>query len=479
MQTIRINGITRIEGHGKITIQLDDHGVVQDAHLHVLQFRGFEKFCQGRPFYEMPSITARVCGICPISHLLAGAKACDAIMGLRIPEPAELLRRTVHLAQITQSHALSFFHLSSPDFLMGWDANPAERNILGLAAKYPDLAVEGIRLRKWGQHVIELLGGKRIHSPWIVPGGVAAPMTEATRDEILKSIPDALGIATRTLEFFKHMMEELSDEVETFANFRSLFMTIGRKDGNLCLYGSGRRHEGRLRFADADGHIIADNIHPRDYQQYVGESVDSASYMKAPYYKPLGFPNGIYRVGPAARLNIARQCGTPLADEALNEFRQRFGNVSLSSFHNHYARLIEIVFAIERMQQILQEPDILGKDIRAEAKANEAQGIGIIEAPRGTLIHHYKVDGNGMITSVNLIVATGHNTLAMNRGLRQVADKYISGRTVTEGALNRMEGLIRSFDPFLSCSTHADGKMALEVDVLNADGSLQQRIARE
>jgi NAD-reducing hydrogenase large subunit len=479
MQTIRIDGITRIEGHGRITIQLDDHGMVEDAHLHVLQYRGFEKFCEGRPFYEMPSLTARICGICPISHLLAGAKACDAILGLRIPETAEMLRRVVHLAQITQSHALSFFHLSAPDCLMGWDANPAERNVLGMAAKHPNVAVDGIRLRKWGQQVIEILGGKRIHTPWIVSGGVASPLTEEKRDEILKGIPDALAIATRTLEFFKHMMEKLSDEVIVFGNFPSLFMSLGRKDGNLCLYGSRRRHEGWLRFADAEGNIIADNIHPRDYQDYIGEGVDSSSYMKAPYYKPTGYPLGVYRVGPAARLNMARQCGTPLADEALNEYRRTYGDISLSSFHNHYARLIEIVFAIERMQQILEQPGILDKDVRAEAKANEAEGVGIIEAPRGTLIHHYKVDSNGMMTSANLIVATAHNTLAMNRGLVQVARRYLSGHEVTEGMLNRMEGLIRAFDPCLSCATHADGSMALVVDVLNADGSLERRIARE
>jgi len=359
MQTIRVEGITRVEGHGRITIQLDDQGAVQDAHLHVLQFRGFEKFCEGRPFYEMPSLTARICGICPISHLLAGAKACDAVMGLRIPEAAEMLRRVVHLAQIVQSHALSFFHLSSPDFLAGWDADPSARNILGLAETHPDLAISGVRLRKWGQQVIELLGGRRIHTPWIVPGGVASPLTVAVRDEILSGIPEALAIAKRTLDFYKHRMEKLVDEVEVFANFPTMFMTIGRKDGNLCLYGSRRRHEGWLRFADADGNIVADNIHPRDYQEYIGESVDSSSYMKAPYYKPLGFPDGIYRVGPAARLNMARQCGTPLADEALNEFRQEYGEISQSSFQNHYARLIEILFALERMEQILLEHDIL------------------------------------------------------------------------------------------------------------------------
>jgi len=340
------------------------------------------------------------------------------------------------------------------------------------------VAVDGIRLRKWGQNVIELLGGKRIHTPWIVPGGVASPLSVTTRDEILKGIPDALAIAARTLEFFKHMMEKLGDEVRVFGNFPSLFMAMGRKDGNLCLYGSRRRHEGWLRFADADGNIVADEIHPRDYVQYVGEGVDSSSFMKAPYYKPLGFPVGVYRVGPAARLNIARQCGTPLADEALNEFRKTYRNVTLSSFHNHYARLIELTFAIERIEQILQHPAILDTDIRAEAKANEPEGVGILEAPRGTLIHHYKVDEDGMMTSANLIVATAHNTLAMNRGLMQVANKYISGRAVKEGMLNRMEGLIRCFDPCLSCATHADGRMALVVDVLNPDGSLQERFER-
>ena len=479
MQTIRIDGVTRVEGHGRITIQLDDNGKVRDAHLHVLQFRGFEKFCEGRPFYEMPAITARICGICPISHALASAKAGDAIMTIRIPETAEQLRRLVHLAQVIQSHALSFFYLSSPDFLMGWDSSPAERNILGLAAKHPEVAVDGIRLRKWGQEVIELLGGRRIHTSWIVPGGVAAPLTAEKREQILRRIPEALAIARRTLGFFRNMMERMGEEVAVFGNFRTMFMALGRKDGNLCLYGSRRRHEGLLRFADADGTIIADNIHPNDYQEYIGEAVDPGSYMKAPYYKPLGFPAGAYRVGPAARLNMARQCGTPLADAALHDFRMLYGVVSHSSFHNHYARLIEVLYAVERLEQILAVPEILDTDIRAEARANESEGVGIVEAPRGTLIHHYKVDSDGMITGVNLIVATAHNTLAMNRGLLQIADQYISGHTINEGMLNRMQGLIRSFDPCLSCATHADGTMALTVEVIGAGGTVDFSLPRD
>lgn len=478
MQTIRIDGVTRVEGHGKITIQLDDQGMVQDAHLHVLQFRGFEKFCEGRPFYEMPSLMARVCGICPVSHLLAGAKACDAIMGLRIPETAEMLRRVAHLAQIVQSHALSFFHLSSPDFLMGWDADPAERNILAMAERHPDLAVTGIRLRKWGQQVIELLGGRRIHTPWIVHGGVASPISIEVRDEILQSIPTALADANRTLQFFRSRMERLEDEVAVFGNFPSMFMSMGREDGNLCLYGSRRRHEGWLRFVDTDGNIVADRIHPRDYCDYIGEAVDHASFMKVPYYKPLGYPEGMYRVGPMARLNMSRQCGTPHADRALTDFRHRYGEFSLSTFHNHYARLIEMVFAIERMAEILELPGLLDKDVRAEAKANEAEGVGIVEAPRGTLIHHYAVDSNGMMTRANLIVATAHNTLAFNRGLKQVADRYISGHKIKEGMLNRMEGLVRCFDPCLSCATHADGVVPLVVEVIDSNGECRQRLVR-
>ena len=478
MQTIKIDGITRVEGHGKITIQLDDKGIVQDAHLHIAQFRGFEKFCEGRPFSEMPSLTARICGICPTSHLLAGAKACDEIMGVRIPETGEKLRRVVHLAQMAQSHALSFFHLSSPDFLLGWDSDPAERNVFGLAAVHPAVALDGIRLRKWGQHVIEILGGKRIHTPWIVPGGVSEALTAEKRDEILKGLPEAMDIATRTLAFFQGIVSKFADEAATFSNFPSMFMGITRKDGNLCLYGSRRRNEGWLKVIDSYGNTVVDHVQPEDYATVVGENVDESSWMKPTYYRPNGFQEGLYRVGPAARLNLAKQCGTPLADKALADFRKAYGNVVSSSFHNHYARLIEIIFALERINEILEDRSILDTDVRAEAKANETEGVGIVEAPRGTLIHHYKVDKNGMMTGANLIVATAHNTQAMNKGLRQAADKFISGKTVTEGMLNRMEGVIRSFDPCLSCATHADGTMALVVDILNADGSLQQRVGR-
>jgi NAD-reducing hydrogenase large subunit len=472
MQTVIIDPVTRIEGHSKITIQLDDHGMVQDAHFHVTQFRGFEKLCEGRPFYEMPALMARICGICPVSHLIASAKACDAILAVRIPETAEKLRRIMNLAQIVQSHALSFFHLSSPDFLLGMDSDPAKRNIFGVAEHSPELARDGIRLRKFGQEIIELLGGKRIHPAWVVPGGVSEPLKVEHRDEILRSIPEAKDIVFRTLGWFKRQLESFREEIRTFANFPSLFMALTKEDGDLAFY------KGWLRFVDADGEIVKDHIDPANYEEFIGEAVEPWSYLKSPYYKPLGYPKGMYRVGPLARLNMAKRCGTPLADQELAEFRELERRFVLSSFYYHYARLIEALFAIERIEAYLEEPDILGKHVRAYAGPNNYNGVGVAEAPRGTLIHNYKIDESGLITHANLIIATGHNNLAMNRGVLQVAKHFIKGRTIPEGMLNRVEAVIRCYDPCLSCSTHAMGQMRLHLQLVDDEGKLLSEVKR-
>ena len=472
MQTVVIDPVTRIEGHSKITIRLDDHGMVQDAHFHVTQFRGFEKLCEGRPFYEMPALMARICGICPVSHLIASAKACDAILAVRIPETAEKLRRIMNLAQIVQSHALSFFHLSSPDFLLGMDYDPAKRNIFGVAAHSPELARDGVRLRKFGQEIIELLGGKRIHPAWVVPGGVSEPLKVEYRDQILKSIPEAKDIVFRTLAWFKRQLENFREEIRTFANFPSMFMALTKEDGNLAFY------KGWLRIVDADGEIIQDHIDPADYEEHIGEAVEPWSYLKSPYYKPMGYPKGMYRVGPLARLNMAKRCGTPLADQELAEFRELERRFVLSSFYYHYARLIEMLFAVERIEAYLEEPEILGKHVRAYAGPNNYNGVGVSEAPRGTLIHNYKIDESGLIKHANLIIATGHNNLAMNRGVLQVAKHFIKGRTIPEGMLNRVEAVIRCYDPCLSCSTHAMGQMRLHLELLGADGEVLSEMKR-
>jgi NAD-reducing hydrogenase large subunit len=417
----------------------------------------------------MPAITARICGICPISHLLASVKACDAIMSVRIPPTAAKLRELLHCGQITQSHALSFFHLSSPDMLLGFDSDPARRNVIGVIEDHPALAKDGIALRKFGQQVIESLAGERIHPSWTVPGGVNAPLDRVARDRILAGLPEAKAIAQRTIGFFKGVVDQFSDEIANFGNAPTLSAGLTDADGNLQLY------DGGMRFVDASGKIVVDQMAPQDYQQYIGEATMSYSYLKAPYFKPLGFPNGVYRVGPLARLNVATRCGTPLADVEFAEYHERFGKVVNSSFHFHYARLIEIIYALERMETLLNDPSILDRHVRATAGVNALEGIGIAEAPRGTLIHHYKVNEDGAITWANLIVATGHNNLAIGQSVDQVARRYIDGAKMQEGMLNRVSAVVRAYDPCLSCSTHAADQYPLDIQLVNAAGAVVDR----
>lgn len=465
-KTITIDPVTRIEGHSKITLHLNDQGEVDEARFHVTQFRGFEKFTEGRPFYEMPAITARICGICPISHLLASAKACDELLAVRIPPAAERLRRVLHMGQTIQSHALSFFHLSSPDILLGMDADPAVRNVLGLAGKYPDIARDGVWLRMFGQQIIEWLAGKRVHPAWAVPGGVSSPLTADVRDRILEMVPRAFDITRRTLDLFRSVLNQFGDEIRVFANFPTLFMGLTTPDGGLELY------DGNIRIRDEARRMVGDQLDPSSYHKFIGEAVEPWSYLKMPFYKPRGYPDGIYRVGPLARLNNADQCGTPMADQELAEFRKLEAGAVLSSFHFHYARLIEILFALEQVELLLKHPDVLSARVRASAGPNRNEGVGVAEAPRGTLIHHYRINDEGLITWANLIIATGHNNLAMNRGILQAAKEFVRGSKIAEGALNRVEAVIRCYDPCLSCSTHALGQMALRLQLMDPNGNM-------
>ena len=471
-KTIVIDPVTRIEGHSKITIHLDEQGMVEDARFHVTQFRGFEKFCEGRPFAEMPSLMARICGICPVSHLIASAKACDSLLAVTIPPTAEKLRRIFGLAQVTQSHALSLFHLSSPDLLLGMDADPEKRNLFGVLEKEPQLARDGIALRKFGQQIIERLGGKRIHPAWVVPGGVSDPLDQDDRNAILKTIPEALAIAVRSLSWLKSTAERFREEIASFGNFPSLFMGTVKEDGGLTFY------DGKIRFVDATGRVVADGLDPKRYFDFLGEKVESWSYLKSAYYKPKGFPDGIYRVGPLARLNVSDTCGTPRADQELAEFHELQRTAVLSSFHYHQARLIEILYCVERLEQLLNDPEILDKHVRALARPNALEGVGAAEAPRGTLFHHYKIDEQGLIRWCNLVIATGQNNLAMNRSVLQVAQHYVKGEKITDGMLNRVEAVIRAYDPCLSCSTHALGQMALQVQLLNSQGAVLDEVFR-
>jgi NAD-reducing hydrogenase large subunit len=476
-RTVIIDPVTRIEGHAKITVYLNDDGDVSDARFHVTEFRGFEKFCVGRSFWEMPGITARICGICPVSHLLASAKTGDAILGVKIPPTAEKLRRLMNWGQIVQSHALSFFHLSGPDLLLGMESDPVTRNIMGLIEKYPDVARNGIRLRKFGQDVIRILGGQSVHPAWTIPGGVREPLSPEDRDTIKRDLPEAIDIVEMALDMLKDAFDGNVKEIETYGNFNSLYAGLVTPEGGL------EHYDGKFRIMDGDGRILED-MPPEEYRNVLGEAVEPWSYLKFPYYKPHvsngNYADGMYRVGPLARVNICDFAGTPLADRELRQFRRlgEHGKPVTSSFHYHYARLIEILFALEKIEEVLESDDITDHHVRSIASVNQLVGVGVSEAPRGTLFHEYHVNEDGVLTQVNLVVATGQNNLAMNQTVKQIAQNYVNGSKLSEGLLNRIEHGIRAYDPCLSCSTHAVGQMPLQVSLLAPNGDLLDTVTR-
>ncbi len=473
-KTIVINPVTRIEGHAQVNIILNPDDTVKEAQFKVIDFRGFEKFCEGRPFYEMPSITSRSCGICPVSHLLASVKACDAIAGVTPPKTAVMLRRLMHMGQIIQSHALNFFHLSSPDLLLGFDSDPAQRNIFGVMEKNKELATRGIRLRKFGQEIIEKVGGKKIHSSeWVQPGGAKWPLSQERADYLRGFLPEALVSAQKTLEMYKQILDGLDEEVEYFGNFPSYYMGLVSPDGGL------EHYDGTLRIIDQKGEVAAQCVDPTRYADFIGEAVEPWSFMKFPYFKGIGYPDGAYRVGPLPRLNVASHCGTPMADEELKDFKKLGKNgVVQSTFHYHYARLVEVLFCVETAKNLLENPDIQNPHVTQNVQVNNYEGVGVAEAPRGTLIHHYKVDQQGMVTWNNMIIATENNNIAYNMAVTQVAKKYVKAGQLQEGMLNRVEAVIRAFDPCLSCATHAVGQMPLEIRLIGVDGKLVDRRVR-
>lgn len=475
-----IDPVTRIEGHAKITLHFDDAGSVDEARFHVTEFRGFEEFCRGRPYHEMPALTARTCGICPVSHLLASAKAGDAILAVLIPEAADRQRKLANMGQIIQSHALSFFHLSAPDLLLGMDSDPASRHVFGLMAAEPEIARRGIRMRKFGQEILRVVTGQKIHGPWVVAGGMGKQFTSEDVAELRGMLDEAHDAAERTLEEFIGLLDRFEREIATFGDFRSLYLGHCQPDGTWEHYSGG------LRIVDADGAIVADQLAPADYLDFIGEAGNIDSYLKSPYYKPYvadgGDPtDGIYRVGPLARLNIAEKMGTPKADAALAAYRERTGGrIASSSFYFHYARLIEVLACTERIADLLDDPMLTDSHIRSEGSVNRRRGVGASEAPRGTLFHDYEVDEDGVVTGVNLIIATGNNNLAMNRTVTEIAKAYVPGPTdIPDGALNRIEAGIRCYDPCLSCSTHAIGQMPMIVETYGPDGERIAEVRRD
>ncbi|MCF6353901.1 MAG: Ni/Fe hydrogenase subunit alpha [Candidatus Polarisedimenticolaceae bacterium] len=484
-----IDPVTRIEGHGKVTVHLDDNNRVTDAKLHVVEFRGFEKFIQGHPYWEAPMLLQRICGICFVSHHLAGAKVLDDITGVGYSTGVEMLptaekvRRLGHYGQQLQSHVTAYFYLIVPEMLFGMDAPPEQRNVLGLVEANPELVKRVVALRKWGQEVIKTVFGKRMHGISSVPGGVNKGVSIAERDRLLNgedgllSMDQVIEYAQEGLQLFYDFHEKHRKQVDGFAEVPALNMSLVDDSGNVDYY------HGSMRIVDKNKSIVAElNYH--DYLDYFAEATEEWSYMKFPYLKELGREAGSVRVGPLARVNVTRSYGdsTPLAQAALERFHEYTnGRANDMTLHTNWARAIEILHSAELIRELLNDPDLQGEQLILMPADNAwtGEGVGVVEAPRGTLLHHYRADEEGAITSVNLVVATTQNNTVMNRTVRSVAEEYLGGQAeITEGMMNAIEVGIRAYDPCLSCATHAMGQMPLVVSVYDAGGGLVDERAR-
>lgn len=484
-EKITISPVTRIEGHGKVTVQLNDNGEVSQCRLHIVEFRGFERFVQGRPYWEVPVMVQRLCGICPVSHLLGATKAMDAIVGAGtgdgLTPTGEKMRRLMHYGQILQSHSLHFFHLTSPDLLFGLDADPEIRNVIGLAKSpdYSDLAVQGVMMRKFGQQIIEATAGKKIHGTGAIPGGINKNLSIEERDRFLKgedplNADKMISWAEDAIELFKEYHKEHQEMLDNFSKFPSNHLSLIGKDGALDLY------HGKLRAVDSEGNKILDDVDYQNYLDYIGEEVRSWSYMKFPFLTHLGKNDGWYRVGPLARLNTCDYIPTPRAQKAFEEYKSYTnGKPNNMCMHTHWARLIEALFAAESIKELLEDPDLQGDELVTKGK-KQKEGIGLLEAPRGTLFHHYKIDDDDQIEMANLIVSTTNNNQPMNEAVTNVAKAQMNRQEkITEPMMNAVETAIRAYDPCLSCATHALGKMPLEISLYDSQGELIDSRKRE
>lgn len=482
-----IDPVTRIEGHGKVVVHLDDDNHVSDARLHVVEFRGYERFVQGHPYWEAPVLLQRICGICFVSHHLSGAKTLDDIIGVGtrasvgITATAEKMRRLGHYAQMLQSHATAYFYLVVPEMLFGIDAPPEQRNVLGLIEADPELVKRVVMLRKWGQELIKTVFGKRMHGLLAVPGGVQKCLTEAERDRFLHgddgipSLDQIMEYAEDGLRVWHDFHEKHRQEVDSFAVVPALNMCLVGDDGVVDYY------HGRIRVTDEAKNVV-DEFDYHDYLDHFSEGVEPWSYMKFPYLSALGRERGSVRVGSLARLNVTSTLSTPRAAEELERFHAYTpGRANTMTLHTNWARTIEIIHAAEVIRDLLHDPDLLREDLVATPPPDSwvGEGVGVVEAPRGTLLHHYRADQDGAVTFANLIVATTQNNEVLNRTVRKVAEEHLDGKVeITEGMMNAIEVGIRAYDPCLSCATHALGQMPLVVSVYDADGQLVQEQVR-
>ncbi len=477
LKRVTIEPVTRVEGHGKVSLLLDENNNVKQARLHIVEFRGFERFVQGRPYWEVPVLVQRLCGICPVSHHLCAAKAMDMIVGAdKLTPTGEKMRRLMHYGQTLQSHALHFFHLVSPDLLFGFESPVEKRHVIAVATdpRFADLAVQGVMMRKYGQELIKATAGKKIHGTGAIPGGINKNLTIEERDGFLKDLDQMMTWAESALKLCKDYTSEHLEELADFGSFPSNHLSIVREDGAMDLY------NGNLRAIDADGNKIIDGVEPKDYAKVIQEEVRSWSYMKFPFLTKIGPKDGWYRVGPLARVNTCDFIDTPKAEAERKEFMELGGGKPVNvTMAYHWARMIETLHSVEKIKELLHDKDLQGEELTTKGERRE-EGMGILEAPRGTLFHHYKVNEDDQVVMANLIVSTTNNNEPMNRAVQKVAAQKINGKPeITDPLLNNIEVAIRAYDPCLSCATHAMGRMPLIVELFDSNGDLMERKVKQ
>jgi F420-non-reducing hydrogenase large subunit len=473
MKTITIAPVTRIEGHAKITINLDDSGNVVDTFVNVVELRGFEKFCIGRPVEELPRIVTSICGVCPWSHHLASAKANDVVFGVTPPAAGRKLRELCNAVAYTEEHILHFFILAGADFVMGPDSDYSVRNVIGIAQANPEIGKKVIRNRHLGAQMLNILSGKSIHPVTAVPGGFSKPLTEAERQKLVPMADEVLEFAKFAIAFAKeNIFPKYLDLIKSVGIIETGFLGSVTDDGTLDLY------DGKARLMKAD--CSYEEFDYGDYTEHIGEHIEPWTYMKFPYAKNWGDfsmdienASAIYRTNSLARINVCDKISTPLAQKELEEFREAFGKPAQPTLLYNYARLIELLHNAEKAVELISDPDITSTDIRVPVTPRAARGVGCVEAPRGTLIHDYETDENGLITNINLIVGTTHNNAPINMSVKQTAKALIKDGNYDQGILNTVEMAIRAYDPCMSCATHKlDGSIAVKLEIRDARGKV-------
>ncbi len=476
---ISIDPITRLEGHGKIEIFLDDAGDVENVYFQVPELRGFEKFCEGHPVEELARITPRICGVCPEAHHMASAKAADAVYGVEIPSAAKKLRELLYSTFYVTDHTTHFYILAGPDFIVGPDADPAVRNIIGVIGKVGvEIGLQVINTRHKCHRIIKILGGKAVHPIGALVGGVSKAITEEERAEIEE-------VARGAVEFAKFSLQAFSDIVLGNQAYVDLILSEGYSHntynmGTVDANNHVNFYDGMIRVTGQDGAEFA-KFEAKDYLDHIVEHVEPWSYLKFPYLKNVGWKgfvdgkdSGVYRATPLSRLNASDGMATPLAQEQYEKMYETLGGKPVNAtLATHWARLVELLYASERMLELATDPEITSNDVRSIPTKTPDEGVGCVEAPRGTLYHHYKTDENGIVTMANLIVGTTNNNAPICMSLKKAAQAVIKGGNVGQGVLNLVEMAFRAYDPCFGCATHSlPGTMPLIVNVHDKDGNI-------